>query len=227
MSEHMLTNMRNMGELLLADKSGALPRSAGEPWPVSTSKPLLTSPRGREMFSYLPSYYENSRVMQADMNAKGVELDRLFEALDETLEQFFVRTATWGLDRWESELGIETDPSKPLDQRRAVVESKLRGSGKFSGRLVKSVAEAYYGGKVDVTFQPSKWSFTVRFVDSAGIPPNLNDLIAVIGELKPAHLALKFEFSYLLIRDIHEVLTLNQMEQISLNKFAGGDPVGQ
>ncbi|MGG6314102.1 YmfQ family protein [Paenibacillus macerans] len=178
------------------------------------------------MFSYLPGYYETSRIMQADMNAKGTEMDLLFEALDETLQQFFVRTATWGLDRWESELGIATDPGKPIDQRRAVVESKLRGSGKFSGRLVKSVAEAYDGGKVDVSFQPSDWSFTVKFVDTVGIPPNLDDLKAAIEELKPAHLKVEFEFNYLLIRDIHEVLTLNRLKQIPLNKFAGGDPIG-
>lgn len=188
---------------------------------------LITSPRGREMFSYLPSYYETSRVMQADMNAKGAEMDQLFAALDETLQQFFVRTATWGLDRWESELGIVTDPAKPLEQRRAVVESKLRGSGKFSGRLVKSVAEAYDGGTVDVSFQPAEWSFTIKFVDTLGIPPNLDDLKAVIEEIKPAHLDVVYKFSYLLIRDIHNVLTLNEIEQTQLNKFAGGDPIGQ
>ena len=179
------------------------------------------------MFSFLPGYYETSRVMKADMNAKGAEMDLLFAALDETLQQFFVRTATWGLDRWESELGIVTDPAKPLEQRRAVVESKLRGSGKFSGRLVKSVAEAYDGGTVDVSFQPAEWSFTIKFVDTLGIPPNLDDLKAVIEEIKPAHLDVVYKFSYLLIRDIHNVLTLNEIEQTQLNKFAGGDPIGQ
>ena len=187
----------------------------------------MTSPRGREMFTYLPAYYEGSRVMRADMNAKGAELDLLFTALDETLQQFFVRTATWGLERWESELGIETDLSKPLEQRRAVVEARLRGSGKFSGQLVKSVAEAYDGGKVEVTFQPEEWSFTVKFIDTLGTPPNLEDLKAAIEEVKPAHLKANFAFNYMLIRDIHEVLTLQEMEQIPLNKFAGGDPVGQ
>lgn len=187
----------------------------------------MTSPKGREMFSYLPGYYESSRVMQSDMNAKGTELDEFYKALDETLDQFFVRTATWGLDRWEQELGLTTELAKPIEQRRALVESKLRGAGQFSGRLVKNVAEAYDGGTVDVSFQPSEWSFTIRFVDTIGVPPNLDDLKMVIEEIKPAHLKVEYEFSYLLLRDIHGVLTLNQMEQIPLSKFAGGGPVGQ
>lgn len=188
---------------------------------------LVASEHGRELFSYLPTYYESSRVMRADMNTKGTEMDSLFKTLDEILQQFFVQTATWGLDRWEYELGIQSDQRKPIEQRRALIESKLRGSGKFSGRLVKNVAEAYDGGKVNVTFQPQEWSFTVEFIDTVGIPPNLDDLKAVIDEIKPAHMKVEYEFNYLLIRDIHDVLTLNQMEQVRLLKFAGGDPVGQ
>lgn len=179
------------------------------------------------MFSYLPGYYESSRIMQSDMNSKGVELDELYKALDETLNQFYVRTATWGLDRWEEELGLTTELAKPIEQRRALVESKLRGAGQFSGRLVKNVAEAYDGGTVDVSFQPAEWSFTIKFVDTIGVPPNLDDLKMVIEEIKPAHLKVEYEFSYLLIRDIHGAMTLNQMEQIPLSKFAGGGPVGQ
>lgn len=186
----------------------------------------MESPIGREMFSYLPGFYENSQIMHYDMAAKGTELDAFYGTLNETLDQFFVRTATWGLDRWESELGIATDQTKPLEQRRSLVESKLRGAGQFSGRLVKNVAEAYDGGTVDVTFQPADWSFTIKFVDTIGVPPNLDDLKAVIEEIKPAHLAVEYEFSYLLIKDLHGVLSLHDMEQIPLSKFAGGGHIG-
>ncbi|MNJ50809.1 hypothetical protein D3C77_460970 [compost metagenome] len=89
------------------------------------------------------------------------------------------------------------------------------------------MAEAYDGGTVDVSFQPAEWSFTVKFIDTIGIPPNLDDLKAVIEEIKPAHLAVEYEFSYLLIRDIHAVMTLSELEQLSLLKFAGGGSVGK
>lgn len=210
-----------MSESMLRRSSEALIANGGEPLLASSNVSLLTSPRGREMFSYLPGYYETSRIMQADMNAKGAEMDLLFAALDETLQQFFVRTATWGLDRWESELGIATELSKPLDQRRAVVESKLRGSGKFSGRLVKSVAEAYDRGRVEVSFQPGEWRFTVKFVDTVGIPLNLDDLKAAIEELKPAHLAAIYRLSYLTIAEV-EAMTIKQMESITQDKLLGG-----
>lgn len=179
----------------------------------------------REMLSYLPAYYENSRVMQSHLGTAGVELDKLTEALHETLDQFFVQTATWGLIYWENELGIYSDPSKPILQRRAVVESKLRGSGSFSGRLVQNVAEAYYDGGVEVSFQPAEWSFTIHFVDTIGVPPNLDDLKAMIEEIKPAHLVAEYSFNYLRIGDIHNVMTLAQLESQPLGNFDGRSDV--
>lgn len=194
---------------------------------VIASKSSLadSSPSAREMLSYLPAYYENSRVMQSHLGTAGVELDKLTEALHETLDQFFVQTATWGLIYWENELGIYSDPSKPILQRRAVVESKLRGSGSFSGRLVQNVAEAYYDGGVEVSFQPTEWSFTIHFVDTIGVPPNLDDLKAMIEEIKPAHLVAEYSFNYLRIGDIHNVMTLAQLESQPLGNFDGRSDV--
>ncbi|MEJ8306595.1 YmfQ family protein [Saccharibacillus sacchari] len=181
---------------------------------------LPLSPKGQELFSYLPHYYENSRIMRADAEAKGREMDLLHQALEETLDQFFVRTATWGLDIWERELDIAVDPAKPVEQRRSVVESKLRGGGVFSGKMVRNVAAAYERGTVDVTFQPDEWAFTIHFVDTIGLPPNLDDLKAAIEDIKPAHMTVEYEFSYLLIRDVDGVMTLGQLDRTALDKFA-------
>ncbi|MDP1509820.1 YmfQ family protein [Paenibacillus sp. CMAA1739] len=181
----------------------------------------MSSERGRELLSYLPAYYETSRVMRSDMDAKGSELDALYLAMDATVGQFFVRTATWGLERWEMELGIETDLAKPLDQRRAVVESKLRGAGTFSGQLVKNVAEAYDGGTVEVTFHPAEWGFTVKFIDTIGIPPNVDDLKAAIEEIKPAHMAVEYKLRYLTIAEV-ESMTLYENEHTTQDRYLGG-----
>lgn len=148
------------------------------------------------MLSYLPDYYATSRAMSTNMDAQGSELDQLWQALDGTLEQYFVSTATWGLDFWEKELGIMIDSSKPFSQRRSVILSKLRGIGTVTVSLIKSVAEAYDGGTVNVTMKPETYTFTVKFVDTRGIPPNLDDLKAVIEEIKPAHLAVEYAFTY-------------------------------
>jgi len=148
------------------------------------------------MFGFLPSLYDSSRVMRSIIQSQGIEVDRLYQALDETLNQYFVNTATWGLAIWEYELGIETDEKKPIAQRRSVIISKIRGIGSVTVQLIKSVAESYDGGKVDVTVDHPNYTFTIKFVDTKGIPPNLDDLKAAIEEIKPAHMAVEYKFTY-------------------------------
>ncbi|SDJ92933.1 putative phage tail protein [Paenibacillus naphthalenovorans] len=158
---------------------------------------LITSPSGTEMLGELPDYYEPILEMRVIVQAEGAKFDQLQADIEDQLNQRFVGTATWDLPNWEEELGIVPRAGQPIEQRRAVVQSKIRGYGKFSGRLLKNVAEAYDNGTVDVSFDPPTSTFTVRFVSTRGIPPNLNNIQEAIREIVPAYLVVSFEFTYL------------------------------
>jgi len=150
------------------------------------------------MLSYLPRYYETSRVMRAILQAEGSEFDKLRQALDETLNQFFVRTATWGLDRWEEELGLPITPDQPEAERRDKIISRLRGNGTATISVVKQVAEAYDKGTIDIVDDHAAYTITVHFVDTTGVPPNLDDLKKAVRAVVPAHLEILYEFNYFL-----------------------------
>lgn len=163
----------------------------------------ITSVRGQEMLNYLPRYYETSRVMRALLQAEGAEFDKLRQALDEVLDQFFVRTATWGLDRWEEELGLPVTPDQPEAERRDKIMSRLRGYGAATISVVKQVAEAYDKGAIDIVEDFAAYTITVHFVDTTGVPPNLDDLKAAVRAVVPAHLDIKYEFNYFLWNDLN------------------------
>ena len=149
------------------------------------------------MLAYVPKFIQQARSYKAIIDAQGPEFDQLRTNIDDILKQFYVETATeWGLDLWEQMLGLKSYAGKPLDQRRSRIISKLRGMGTVTVSLIKNVAESYVYGTVEVTEQPSQYSFTVKFVDTRGIPPNLDDLKAAIENIKPAHLAVAYEFTY-------------------------------
>ena len=149
--------------------------------------------------------------MKAIAEAQGGEVNSLYATLDEILKQFFVETATeWGLDLWEQMLGLTSYAGKPLDERRSAILAKLKGVGTVTVSLIKSVAESFANGRVEVIDKPTAYTydtyremtvapytFTIRFVDIYGIPPNINDLKRAIEEIKPAHLAVNYEFNYL------------------------------
>lgn len=158
----------------------------------------ITSVRGQEMLTYFPAYYQTSRIMRSVLQAKGTEYDRLRQALTETLNQFFVDTATWGLDTWEDELGLPIMPEQPIEERRDKIKSRLRGHGTATGPIVRQVAEAYDKGKIDIIEDFAAYTIIVQFVDTTGIPPNLDDLKKAVRAVVPAHLDILYEFNYFL-----------------------------
>lgn len=171
------------------------------------------------LLEYLPPYERKSEVFKEVMNAEQIEFNKLGLDLEDLNKQFFVDTATWGLAIYEKELGLKTNLNKPLEERRSVIKSKWRGTGKVDRLLIKTVVDAYTNGGVDVGFDGK---IIVTFNDVKGIPPNMEDVYNAVGEISPAHLAIIYKFAYLLIKEIHGVVTLNEMEQIPLHKFAGG-----
>lgn len=148
------------------------------------------------MLANCPVYYETSRVFKAVLQAIGPELDTIRPGVVEVLDQFFVPTATWGLDTWEKDLGLSSYTGKPDDQRRSRIISKMRGFGTVNVKLIKSIAEAYSNSTCDITKHPDIDSVTIKFVDTLGIPPNLDDLKAAINEVLPAHIVVTYEFTY-------------------------------
>lgn len=172
----------------------------------------------------LPRFYETIREFNEIIQTESKQLATLDDWMDSSVDQLFVETATWNLKRWENIFGIPVDESKPIDQRRSVIKSKIRGAGVTTTELVKNVAESWYNGEIEVTEEILK--IIIKFNSNYGVPSNLEDVERALREIIPAHLIVEFLFSYLLIRDIHGVMTLTELETQTLDKFAGGGNVG-
>ncbi|MDQ7096945.1 DUF2313 domain-containing protein [Desulfosporosinus sp. PR] len=145
---------------------------------------------------YLPPAVAKTRIFSTLLTSEQLEINNLNSSIQDIVNQCFVNTATWGLDNWESLLGIITDHRKDVNYRRTVVNAKLRGSGTITVNLVQNVAGSFINGKVAVIEHPSIYSFEVMFVGTVGIPPNLSDVQDVINQIKPAHLAVTYTFLY-------------------------------
>lgn len=174
---------------------------------------------------YLPSYYDEIVEFDALTATEGVEFDRLYSDIETLLNESYPETSTIFLDRYEKDLQIPVDPTKPVDQRRSVIISKMRGSGKVSGSMIKNVAQAYDGGTVNVGVDIPHYTIIITFIDSLGTPLNIDDLKQALEDIKPAHMRIEYKFRYLLIREIHNVMTLSDIDRIKLSNFAGGEPI--
>jgi uncharacterized protein YmfQ (DUF2313 family) len=147
-----------------------------------------------EMMTYLPPYYATSQIMRSILQSEGVEMDSVRLALDEILDQFFVKTATWWLWDWEVRVGLDVVESDPLEIRRSRVMARIRSKAKFSRSMLESVAEAYTHKPVNVTVDAATstvlFSFDSAFITNASFYEQIEDVIQ-------AHLLPKYQGSWL------------------------------
>src|SRR5690606_17659508 len=84
----------------------------------------------------------------------------LYRRIYDVLDQFFVDTATWGLDYWEKIVGIETDKNMPLETRRKLIKERLQGFGTLTEERFREIVN-----EVDerITYEFDFDNYTVVF----------------------------------------------------------------
>jgi hypothetical protein len=178
----------------------------------------ITSERGLLMLDYLPPYYAASRVMTALLRSQGAEFDRLNLALNDTLDQFFVETATWGLDTWETELALSVaPPGMSYADRRLRILAILGGDNTATLARVKALIETLYAGVVHVIEDYAAYRVYIRFYDPPGIPTNFTAIEAAVRAMVPAHLDLYWIFASLTWNALDALnLTWDQLDALNL-----------
>jgi hypothetical protein len=152
--------------------------------------------READLLEYLPSFYHNSDVIKSFMESNSIEVDTLKAYIEDLSKNLYIKTATWGLDLFEEELGLTTDKSISYEERRERVLAKKRGNGVTTKKMLKNAAEAFSGGEVEIIENFEDYSFIVKFVGIKGIPKNLTLFKNMIEEIKPAHLNYELAFTY-------------------------------
>lgn len=151
----------------------------------------------RKLIDYVPPYYDVLLESREILAAEDAEIARLNAEINDLLLQFNASTATWGLREWERIVGVSTDETKSIEERRSVVIAKLRGTGVVNAALVKSVAESFQGGELNVIEKNAEYKVQIEFVSTYGVPSNIDDLTAILREIIPAHLEIEYKFKYL------------------------------
>ncbi|QGG55965.1 putative phage tail protein [Paenibacillus sp. FSL W8-1187] len=178
----------------------------------------MTYSLAEQMMGMLPKYYEDALAAIAIIEREAAELAFASGQLDEAFRQFFLETATWGLSRWEEACGITASGSKPLDQRRSLIKSRLRGAGTVTLAVIRSVVDSFENGEISVEEKFGDWKVVVTFIGKRGVPPNLADVKSAVREILPAHLLLEFQFTYLRWEELDAAgLDWNALERLGFS----------
>lgn len=171
----------------------------------------------------LPGLYKDDKesVNIKEINVISKSLDEVQDEVDSLEKELFIQTAEGiGLRRQEEVYQIDTDTNKPIDHRRSYVRSLMVSDDIPIPDLVKRVAESYVNGQVEVIEVFNEYLVIIKFTGAYGIPPNLDDCKKALRETIHGHLGIEYEFMYMLIKDIHGITTLEQLENTTLDKFA-------
>ena len=158
------------------------------------------------MRKHLPSYYRKSKVVNQLMDSLEAEYELLKQEVQLTENQFFVLLSDKKLSNHEKDVGIATELSASADTRRGRILSKLRGIGTVTKTMMKNVAASFVNGEIEIIEYASQYLFAVKFMSKQGIPYNLTDIQKVIEDIKPAHLAVEYIFTYRLWQDVLNTL---------------------
>ncbi len=165
----------------------------------------------------LKIYAEDAVVHEVDIIVHAKQLDDAEEAINDLEKQTVIRTATEeGVTYREQLYGI-SPINMTIEERRTNVLAKTRGGQGCTPELIKLSALAY-GHNVEVIENYDEYEFVIRFIDETGIPSNMDDVRAVMNQLKPAHLQVLFRFKYLVISEM-EKTSIAELETMTLNDF--------
>ena len=141
----------------------------------------------RDMHDALPRYYDDSPEVDAIMTAEAVQIDRTRHRARELTDQFYVRSATHGLNDWERVLGLSPRPNSSLTFRRNRILARLNGTAPATVRYLTDVVNAHVADKSARIIEVNgEYRFLVE-VDATS-PLDTIAIAADLDEMKPAHL---------------------------------------
>ncbi|WP_027399090.1 putative phage tail protein [Anaerovorax odorimutans] len=149
----------------------------------------------------------------------GTEIDVVEQGLHDLYNQFWFDTMTWGADVIAKQLNIKLNPILTQAEKNSLIEARWKNSGKSDIELLQNIADSWKNGEINVSFIDGK--IIIKFIGEFGTPTDLESLKVEIDKAKPCHLLVNYVFKYLLIKDIHNVMTINQLQAMTLDNFAG------
>lgn len=124
--------------------------------------------------------------------SQQVQLDKSEVDIHDLLNQFSVNTCTWGIVLWEKFIGILSDSSKSLEERKARVLAKIRGQGTTTIEAIKNICNVY-ADNTEVVEHTSEYWFELLLESYNGFLTDIESLYNTITEVKPAHLGVKYK----------------------------------
>lgn len=140
-----------------------------------------------DILRYLPHFLRKDGHFKATNDTDSAEHDAIRTDLQDLLNQLYIVTATWGLDKWEELVDITPPDGADIASRRAAVLLKLRKPPSVTVAFLEKLINQYIADKSGtVTDHPETYSadFDIPLLDKENLAGLTRDVRVYI----PAHI---------------------------------------
>lgn len=140
---------------------------------------------------YLPKFISQDKEINILLSVESAEHNRQRELLIDILKQFFIHSATWGLDHWEKVFAIYSKPNESYELRRAKIYAKLQSKQISTVQFLTQLASKFFPSNADIKIKEVNSKNLFYLI--ANYTALDNDYFALrdaIEIYKPAHLAM-------------------------------------
>lgn len=137
---------------------------------------------------YVPRFILKDETISNILKVESDEHEKQRLELIDLLKQFFVSSATWGLEKWENLLGVIPDNGDTIPQRRARIYAKLQGRQISTVAFLERLCKLFMSDSSIVRIVEDNEHYMFRILQENGSILYYNDMIDAINTYKPAHL---------------------------------------
>jgi len=154
-----------------------------------------------ELVSHYPIFYRDVFEMDEILKVYGRLGDEIIGNIDLVINNSFILTADEAtITRLEEFLWLETDKTRPLDERRRLIFSFFVGFGKMSEQKIKDMIAAFTDAPATVTFEPGDEfgnNFLIITIERGDVPQlRFSDINTILMRRIPAHLEYRLHVAY-------------------------------
>lgn len=167
------------------------------------------------MMRWLPYYYKKSKLANEVFDVIRHGADKVKSDIAEKDRDLFI-TTTDSFDLHEKDVGITPNADTDAETRRANVIAKLRGSNVLTVDELKRLVSVYEPTSIEVIENYSEYTVILDFAYREGQPKNINEILAAIEEVKPAHIRIGTNYVRNPTGDIHMGCLLEKHSTVPL-----------
>lgn len=152
---------------------------------------ILQSTTAQEIIDYVSPIYGNSYIGLWLFQIIGMEFEEVKQFSKGIYDEIIISSATWSLPFWEKEYGIDNVENMSYEQRRDRLLAAKKSKA-MNPKRMKDLLESTSGAKIELIENVSKNGIRINLF---GHVTNMEEIIALINKIKPAHITYNLMFA--------------------------------